>query len=89
MSGTEAEREVVRDRVDVREAGEVADDRADRAAASPPRRQEAARRFPATHLERDLARELEHLPVQEEEPGEPELVDEPELVLEAAACLAL
>ena len=38
-----AERELVRDRIDVREAGEVADDRADRAPASAARREEAAR----------------------------------------------
>ena len=42
-----AEREVLRDRVDVREAGQVADDRADRRAAAAPGRQEAARRAAA------------------------------------------
>ena len=67
-----AEREVVLDRVDVREPGQVADDRADRAAPSPPRRQEHARRVAAAHLERALPRELEHLVVEEEEPREAE-----------------
>ena len=73
------ERELVRDGIDVREAGEVADDRADRAAAPAARRQEAPRRVVPAHLARALARELEHLVVEEEEPGEPELVDEREL----------
>ena len=80
-----AEREVVRDRVDVREAGQVADDRADRAAAPPPGRQEAAGRVAAAHLQRALPRELEHLPVEQEEAGEPELVDQRELALEPSA----
>ena len=44
------EREVVRDRIDVREAGEVTDDRADRAAAAPPGRQEAPGRVAPAHL---------------------------------------
>src|SRR6185437_11171733 len=34
---------------------------------------------------RDLAGQLEHLPVEQEEPGEAELVDERELLLEPAA----
>ena len=45
-----AEREVVRDRVDVREAGEVADERADRRAAPAARRQHVAHRAGAAHL---------------------------------------
>ena len=83
-----AEREVVRDRVDVREAGQVADERADRGAAPAPRRQDVAHRAGAAHLERDLARELEHLPVEEEEAGEAELVDQRELLLEPAGARA-
>ena len=71
-----AERELVRDRVDVREAGQVADERADRRAAAAARRQHVPHRAGPAHLERDLARELEHLPVQQEEAGEPELVDQ-------------
>ena len=83
------ERELVRDRIDVREAGEVADDRADRASPSAAGREEGAWRIGAAHLARALARELEHLVVEEEEPGEPELVDQRELVVEASARLPL
>ena len=79
------ERELVRDRVDVREAGEVTDDRADRAATAPAGRQEAARRVAATYLQGALPCQLEHLPVEQEEPGETELVDERELGLQAIA----
>ena len=79
------EREVVRDRVDVREAGEVTDERADRRAAPAARRQDVAHRARPAHLVRDLARELEHLPVEQEEAGEPELADEVELLLEPRA----
>src|SRR5581483_2763616 len=53
-----AEREVVRDRVDVREAGQVADERPDRRAAPAARRQDVAHRPGPAHLERDLPREL-------------------------------
>ena len=76
------------DRVDVREAGQVADDRAD--ATSPARGRAAAawRIDPGpAHLERDLARELEHLPVEQEEPGEAELVDQRELLLQSRTSL--
>ena len=44
------ERELVRNRIDVREPGQVTDDRADRAAAAPSGRQEAAGRVTAAHL---------------------------------------
>ena len=79
------ERELVRDRVDVREAGQIADDRADRAAAPPSGRQEAAGRVAAAHLEGALPRQLEHLPVEQEEARQPELVDQRELGLQAGA----
>src|SRR5207248_11793884 len=79
-----AEREVGLDRVDVREAGQVADDRADGAAAPAAGRERVPRRAGAADLERDLARELEHLPVEEEEAGEAELVDQGELLVQAA-----
>ena len=90
MSGTDielavekaAEREVVGDRIDVRETGQVADDRADGAPAPAAGRQEAPRRAGPAHLGGDLGGELEHLPVEQEEAGEPELVDQRELVLE-------
>ena len=79
------EREVVRDRIDVREPGQIADDRADRAAAPASGRQEAAGRIAAAHLQGAFPRELEHLPVEQEEAGQLELVDERELGLEALA----
>ncbi len=82
-----AEREVLRDRVDVREAGQVADDRADRRAPPPPRRQPAPRRAGPADPVRDLTRQLEHLPVEEEEAGEPELVDQAQLLLQPRASL--
>ena len=83
------QREAVLDGVDVGEPGEVADDRADRAAATPPRRQEHSRRVAAPHLERALTRQLEHLVVEQEEPGEAELLDQRELTLEPGACVRL
>ena len=78
-----AEREVRLDRVDVRQAGEVADDRADARAPPPPRRQDVARRVAPAHLERAGAGQLEHLPVEQEEPGEAEPGDQRQLGLEA------
>ena len=81
------EREVLRNRIDVREPGQVADDRADRGAASPSRRQEAARRPRPADPAGDLPRELEHLPVEEEEAGEAELVDQSELALQPCPSL--
>ena len=75
-----AEREPGVHRIDVREPGQVADDRADRAPPPAPRRQQVARRAGAAHLGGHVARELEHLPVEEEEAGEAELGDQRELV---------
>jgi hypothetical protein len=72
-------------RVHVRQPGQVADDRADGRAPPPPRRQRAARRLPPAHLDGDVARELEHLVVQEEEPGEADLVDQLQLLVEPSA----
>ena len=77
-----AERETGGDRVDVREPRQVADERADRAAPPAPGRQRMPRRFPSAHLPRHLGGELEHLPVEEEESFEPELVDQRELLLQ-------
>ena len=79
------EEQLVGDRVDVREAGEVADDRGHRGAAAAPRRQQRARRVGPAHLDGDLARELEHVAVQEEEAGQAERVDHPQLLLQARA----
>jgi hypothetical protein len=83
------ERELVRDGIDVREPREVADDRPDRTSPPTSRRQEATGRVAPPHLVRALARDLEHLVVEQEEPGEPELLDELELALEASTCAAL
>ena len=77
-----AEVEVVLERVDVREAGEVADDRGDAGAAPPPRRQQRPRRRAATNLGGDLARELEHVAVQEEEARQAEVADHAQLLVD-------
>ncbi len=75
------------DWIDVGEPGQVADDRGDaRAAATTGRQQRPRRRGPA-HLDGDLAGELEQLAVQEEEAGELELRDHPQLLLEPAVGL--
>ncbi len=68
----------------MREAGEVADDRADRAAAPAAGREQMPRRAGAAHLGGDLAGQLEHLPVQEEEATQAELLDQRELFCEAS-----
>ena len=78
-----AKREAGGDGIDVREPGQVADDRADGAAAPASRRQEVPHRAGPAHLERDLPRQLEDLPVQEEEPGQPEPPDQLQLFVEA------
>ena len=82
-----AEREFGRDRVDVREPGQVADDRADGRASTPAGRERVARRLAAAHLVRDFPRQLEHLVVEEEEPGEPDLLDQLELLVEPGPSL--
>ena len=77
-----AEEEVVRDRVDVREAGEVADDRGHgRPAPAPGRQQRAGRAGPA-HLDGDVAGELEQLAVEDEEARQAEPLDHPQLLLQ-------
>ena len=83
-----AEREAPLHGVDVREAREVADDGADARAAPAPRRQHVARRVRPAHLERDLAGQLQHLEVQQEEAREPVVGDERELLLQPARRLA-
>ena len=84
-----AEREPRGHRVDVREAGQVADDRADRRAAPAARRQHVARRVVAAHLARTVGGELEHLVVEQEEPVEAEPVDQRELLVEPGPRVAL
>ncbi len=78
-----AQREAGGDGVDVREPGEVADDGAHRGAAAPARRQGVTSGARAAQVERDLARQLEHLEVEEEEAGELEVGDQPQLFLQA------
>src|SRR5262249_35669400 len=46
------------------------------------RRQDMSRRVAAAHLERAFACQLEHLPVEQEEAGEAEPVDQRQLVVE-------
>ena len=80
-----AEREAGGDGIDVREPGEVADDRAHRGAAASARGQGVSRCARAAQVERDLPRQLEHLEVEEEEAGQLEVGDEPQLLLQALA----
>jgi hypothetical protein len=77
-----AQREAGLDRVDVRETRQVADERADRASSTAARRQRVPRSVAPPHLARDLSGQLEHFPVEQEEPGEAELVDQGQLFLE-------
>jgi len=84
-----ADREAGEHRIDVREAGQVADDRADGASAAPAGREDVARDRAAAHLERALSRQLEHLPVEEEEPCEAELADQLQFFVESFACSPL
>ena len=83
------ERQVRGDRVDVREARQVADERADRAPAPASRGQRVPRRVAPAHLARDVGGELEHLPVEQEEPGQPEIGDQRQLFLEPRPRLTL
>ncbi len=84
------DQQLVGDRVDVREAGQVADDRGDARAAAAPGRQQRPRGVGPADLDRDLAGELEHVVVQQEEAGQPERLDDPQLLLQArrARCRA-
>ena len=75
--------EAVGDRVDVGEAGEVADDRADAGAAAAARRQDRAGVVAAADLGGDVAGQLQQLAVEEEEAGEAEPADRPQLLPEA------
>ncbi len=79
------ERKAGLDGVDVREAGQVADDRADRAAAPAAGREHVARRVVAAHLPRAVGGELQHLVVEQEEAGELEPLDQRELLVEATS----
>src|SRR5215203_3134740 len=73
------------DGIDVREPRQVADDRADGAAAASTWRERVAWRVAAPDLVGDVPRELEHLVVEQEEACEAELVDQLQLFVEASA----
>ena len=76
------EEQLVGHRVDVREAGEVADDRGHRGPAPAARRQQRPHRRRPAHLHRHLARQLQQVAVQQEEAGQAQRVDHPQLLLE-------
>ena len=69
-------------RVDVREPGQVADDRADAGAAPAPRRQQRPRGVRPPHLGRHLAGQLQDVEVEQEEPRQSQGADHPELLLQ-------
>src|SRR5205807_3202228 len=71
------DQQLVGDRVNVREAGQVADDRGDARAAAATGRQQRASRVGAADFYRHLARELEHVVVQQEEARQPQRLDDP------------
>ena len=77
------------DRVDVRQARQVAHQRGHRRPPPSSGRQQRAHRVRPAHLQGDLARQLEHVVVQQEEAGQPEPVDHRELLLQARARLAV
>ena len=77
-----AREELVLHRIDVREPGQVADDRADARAPPPPGRQQPPRRIRPPHLDRHLARQLEQVAMQQEEAREPQLADHRQLLLQ-------
>ena len=70
------------DRVDVREAGQVADDRADAGAATAAGRHPGAGSVTSPHLRRHLAGQLQQVVVEEEEARELEVADRPQLLVE-------
>ena len=77
------EQELVGDRVDVAEPGEVADDRGDARTAAAAGWQQRAGIAGSAHLHGDLSRELEQVAVQQEEAGQAEAVDDAQLLLQA------
>ncbi len=78
-----AEEEVIGDRVDVRQAEQVADDRRHRRTASPAGK-EIARRAAgaAAHVGRHLSGQLEQVVIDEEEAAEPVMLDQGQLFAE-------
>ena len=76
------ERETCLDGIDVREPGQVADERADRAAPAAARGQRVPRSVTPPHLARDLRGQLEYFPVEQEKTREPEVADQRELLVQ-------
>ena len=74
------DQQLVGDWVDMREACQVADDRGDARASTPPRWQQCASGVWSPHLDRDLAGELEHFVMQQEESRQLQCLDDPELL---------
>ena len=77
-----ADRKIVLDRIDMRQAGQVTHNRGDRGAPATPGRQQRPDGVSSAHLGRDIACELEDLVMQHEEPGQAELVDDRKLLLQ-------
>ena len=75
--------QLVGDRIDMRETGEVTDDRGHARPPPPPRWQQRPRLVRTTHLDCHLVGEHEHLVVQQEEAREIEPRDDRELLLQA------
>ena len=71
--------QLVFDWIDVGEAGQVADDRGDTRSSAPTGWKQGASAVRTTNFGRHLTRELEHVVVQQEEPGQIELLDDPQL----------
>ncbi len=78
------EEEVVRDRIDMRETDQIADDRADRRSAPASRRQigDSARALAPAHFQGDLGRQNEQIPIEEKEPGQLVLGDDAQLFVD-------
>src|SRR4029453_2102157 len=84
-----AERAPCLDGVDVREAGQVADERADRAPAPPAGWQRMPRRVAPPHLARDIRGQLEYFPVEQKKSCQPEVADQRKLLVESCTGFAL
>ena len=72
--------QAVLDGIDVREPGQVADQRGDGGAPPPPGRQQRPHGVRAADLDRDLTGKLEHLVMEQEEAGQPEPIDHLQLL---------
>ncbi len=82
------DQQLVGDRVDVRESGQVADDRGDARAATAARRQQRPGSVRPADLDGHLAGQLEQVVVKEEEPRQVERLDDPQLFVQSSLGLA-